>query len=113
MTIPVQREEKARYLFGGAGAGAFCAGAELAGAEDVLPSTDWLRPPLFAACTDSEIEVTMKIIAAQVVALVSTVAAVRVPKAVWLPMPPKAAAISALLPLCSSTTAMRKTQTRT
>ena len=47
------------------------------------------------AKTESVIDVTMNMMAAQVVALESTVAAVRVPKAVWLPMPPKAAAMSA------------------
>src|SRR5271165_1562831 len=73
-----------RYLFGaaGAGAGGLCTGADLAGAEDVLPSTDRLRAPAREAYTDSVIDVTIKMIAAQVVALVSTVAAVRVPKAV-------------------------------
>ena len=93
-----------------AGAGA---GADLAGADDVLPNTEWLRAPARDAYTESEIDVSMKMIAAQVVALVRTVAAVRVPKAVWLPMPPKAAAMSALLPLCSSTTVMRNAQTTT
>jgi isoleucyl-tRNA synthetase len=39
------------------------------------------------------------------------VAAPRGPNAVWLPIPPKAAAISPLLPLCSSTTMIRKKQT--
>src|SRR3974377_2094552 len=103
------------YLFGvvGAGAGAFCAGADFAGAEEVLPSTDRLRRPAREAYTDSVIDVSIKTIAAQVVALLNTVAAVRVPKAVWLPMPPKAAAMSALLPLCSSTTVMRNAQTIT
>ena len=52
-------------------------------------------------------------IADQVVALVSTVAAPRGPKAVWLPWPPKAAAKSPLLPLWSSTTAIRNKQTIT
>ena len=60
---------------------------------------------------DSVIEVTMKITADQVVALESALAAPRGPKAVWLPMPPNAAAMSPLLPLCSSTTTMMKKQT--
>ena len=42
--------------------------------------------------------------AAIVVALVSTVAAPRLPRAVWLPPPPNAPARSAALPLCSRTT---------
>jgi len=56
-------------------------------------------------------EVTIKMMADQVVARERAVAAPRGPKAVWLPMPPKAAAMSPLLPLCSNTTAMRKKQT--
>jgi hypothetical protein len=57
------------------------------------------------------IDVTMKMMADQVVARERTVAAPRGPKAVWLPMPPKAAATSPLFPLCSNTTTMRKKQT--
>src|SRR5579864_8496983 len=57
------------------------------------------------------IEVIMKMMAHQVVALDKTVAAPRGPKAVWLPMPPNAAAMSPLFPLCSSTTMMRNRQT--
>jgi hypothetical protein len=56
-------------------------------------------------------EVTIKMMADQVVARDRTVAAPRGPKAVWLPMPQKAAAMSPLLPLCSSTTMMRNKQT--
>lgn len=96
------------YFFGAAGCDA---GADFAGAELVPSSTDPLRGPRREEYTESVIEVSMNTIAAQVVALESTVAAVRVPKAVWLPMPPKAAAMSALLPLCSSTTAIRNKQT--
>jgi len=62
---------------------------------------------------ESVIDVTMNSTADQVVALESAVAAPRGPKAVWLPMPPKAAAMSPLLPLCSNTTMMRKKQTIT
>jgi hypothetical protein len=39
-----------------------------------------------------------------VVALVSTVAPARAPKAVWLPPPPNALAMSPPLPCCSNTT---------
>ena len=60
---------------------------------------------------ESVIEVNIKMTVDQVVALDSAVAAPRGPKAVWLPMPPKAAAMSPLLPLCSSTTMIRKKQT--
>lgn len=74
-------------------------------------NTDPLPATCFEAQIDSVIEVITKIIAAQVVALLSTVAAPRGPNAVWLPAPPNAAAMSALLPLCSNTTMMRKKQT--
>jgi hypothetical protein len=53
---------------------------------------------------------SMNIMAHQVVALESTLAAPRGPKAVWLPAPPKAPARSAALPLCSSTTIMSTKQ---
>ena len=65
------------------------------------------------AKTDNVIEVTMKITADHVVALESAVAVPRGPNAVWLPCPPKAAAISPLLPLCKRTTMMRNRQTMT
>ena len=60
---------------------------------------------------ESVIEVTMKITADQVVAFDKALAAPLGPKAVWLPMPPKAAAISPLLQLCRSTTIMMNRQT--
>ena len=60
---------------------------------------------------ESVIEVNMKMTVDQVVAFERTVAEPRGPKAVWLPIPPNAAAMSPLLPLCSSTTMMRKKQT--
>jgi len=60
---------------------------------------------------ESVIDVTIKSTADQVVALESAVAAPRGPNAVWLPMPPKAAAISPLFPLCRSTTTIRKKHT--
>ena len=58
-----------------------------------------------------EMDVTMKMMAHHVVSRESAVAVPRGPKAVWLPIPPKVAAISALLPCCSSTTTMRTAQT--
>ena len=70
---------------------------------DVLPPRE--------AAMESVIDVSMKMMADQVVAFDSAVAAPRGPKAVWLPMPPNAAAMSPLLPLCSSTTMIRKKQT--
>ena len=75
----MSRSELKIYLLG---PGGFWAGADFAGAEDVLPKTERLRVPARDAYTESVIDVSMKMIAAQVVALVSTVAAVRVPKAV-------------------------------
>ncbi len=63
------------------------------------------------AKTDSVIDVTMNNTADQVVAFDSALAAPRGPNAVWLPIPPKAAAISPLLPLCSKTTMIKKKQT--
>src|SRR3954471_24029071 len=78
-----------------------------------LFSTDPVLVLARVAKMDRVIEVSMKMTADQVVALLNTVAAPRGPKAVWLPMPPNAAAMSALLPLCSSTTMIRNKQTIT
>ena len=62
---------------------------------------------------DSDNEVTMNNTADMVVALESSVAEPRGPKAVCEPIPPKAPARSAALPLCSNTTMIRKTHTTT
>jgi hypothetical protein len=56
-------------------------------------------------------EVNMKRTAAMVVALERTVAAPRLPRAVWLPPPPKAPARSAHFPDCRRTTMIRIRQT--
>ena len=69
-------------------------------------------PPWLAKMV-SEMEVSMKMMAHQVVTRDSTVAVPRGPKAVWLPIPPKVAAMSALLPCCNSTTTIRMAQTIT
>src|SRR5215469_5753650 len=69
-------------------AGAGFAGCVFAGCDLYFSSTE-PGPLLRDAVTESVIEVIMKIIAHQVVALVNTVAAPRGPKAVWLPIPPK------------------------
>jgi len=105
------------YFCVGAGAGdgvdgwAGAAGFDCVG-EDFTPErTESPVEPEREARIESVIEVTMKMMADQVVALERAVAAPRGPKAVWLPWPPKAAAISPLLPLCSRTTTMRKKQT--
>ncbi len=63
------------------------------------------------AKTDKVIDVIINRTADHVVARVNAVAAPRGPNAVWLPIPPNAAAISPLLPLCSNTTMIRKKQT--
>jgi len=67
----------------------FCLFAGFAGVlcDDPTPDSTDPGPFLREAMTDSVIEVTIKIMAHQVVALVSMVAAPRGPKAVWLPMP--------------------------
>ena len=85
-------------------------GCELAG-EAFTPCSTEFVPWWREAKTESVIDVTIKMMADHVVALERTVAAPRGPNAVWLPMPPKAAAISPLLPLCSRTTMMRNKQT--
>ncbi len=82
-------------------------GADFAGGafcfSSTLPEEDELRTPRIA----NESEVNMKTAAAMVVALESTVADPRGPKAVCEPIPPKAPARSAALPLCSNTTTTR------
>ena len=88
---------KLDYFFGAAGD----AGAVEAGAALIPESTE--RGPLWRAMrTKRPIEVHIKMIADQVVSLVSRLAAPRGPKAVCEPWPPKAPARSALLPFPSS-----------
>src|SRR5206468_10958908 len=84
------------------------AGFTGAGFEN-FSSTDPPSTPL-SVCSTSASAQTMNITAHQVVARESTVAAPRGPKAVWLPAPPKAPAMSAALPLCSNTTMIRNRQ---
>src|SRR3979409_1278136 len=100
------------FCAGAAGGGAGFAGCDVV-CEPFTPESTEAGPARREAKIESVIEVTMKIIADQVVALVSTVAAPRGPNAVWLPWPPKAAARSPLLPLWRSTTAIRNRQTIT
>src|SRR5277367_2146531 len=92
------------YFFTGA------AGCEVL-VEDFTPCNTEFVPDLREAAMESVMEVTMKIIADQVVARESAVAAPRGPNAVWLPCPPKAAAMSPLLPLCNNTTMIRNKET--
>ena len=80
---------------------------------DFNPESADAGPVRRAAKIESVIDVTIKMIADQVVARERTDAAPRGPNAVWLPCPPKAAARSPLFPLCSNTTAIRKKQTMT
>ena len=71
-----------------------------------------LPPPVpRVARIERDIEVTMKTIADTVVAFDNSVAEPRGPKAVCEPIPPNAPARSAALPLCSSTTTIRKKHT--
>jgi len=103
-----QRPETNDY-FCGVGAGVF-AGCVLLDAGFKPCSTEFELLPR-EAIMESVIEVTIKMIVDHVVALDRAVAAPRGPKAVWLPMPPNAAAMSPLFPLCRSTTMIRKKQT--
>jgi hypothetical protein len=91
-------------VFAGADAGAF----DLS--NTVFPPTE---PAFRVAKIESDSEVIMKTTAETVVALESSVADPRGPKAVCEPMPPKAPARSAAFPLCNRTTMIRKTQTST
>src|SRR5450755_3936650 len=99
----------------------FCCAGTGAGVAGCVLVCDGLSPctmelpllPPREAIIERVIEVTIKMTVDQVVALERAVAAPRGPKAVWLPIPPNAAAISPLLPLCSSTTMIRKKQTIT
>ena len=65
------------------------------------------------ATIDSDIEVSMKMIAEIVVALERSVAEPRGPNAVCEPDPPNAPARSAAFPLCKSTTTIRNRHTNT
>ena len=72
-----------------------------------------LAPDPRVATTESDIDVNMNRIAEIVVAFDRSVAEPRGPKAVCEPMPPKAPARSAALPLCSRTTMIRNRHTTT
>jgi hypothetical protein len=63
-------------------------------------------------CMVSAIDVSINMMAHQVVALEKKVAAPRGPNAVWLPAPPNAPARSAASPLCSKTTIISVLQIR-
>jgi len=98
------------YFFGVAGAG-------VAGAE-VCTGCRWSAVPLpdpdpLVAIIESEIDVSMKTIVEIVVAFESSVAEPRGPNAVWEPIPPKAPARSAALPLCKRITTIRNKHTIT
>ena len=72
-----------------------------------------LTPDVRVAKIESDSDVTIKRTADSVVALESSVAEPRGPKAVCEPMPPNAPARSAAFPLCSSTTTIKKMHTIT
>lgn len=95
---------------GGADGVAGVAGCDFV-CDGFTPESTEEGPDLRAAKIESVIDVSMKMMADQVVARDRTEAAPRGPNAVWLPWPPKAAARSPLFPLCSKTTAIRKKQT--
>ena len=97
---------------GGAEGATGIAGCDLV-CDGFTPESTDVGPVRRAAKIESVIDVSMKMIADQVVARERTEAAPRGPNAVWLPCPPKAAAKSPLFPLCSKTTAIRKKQTIT
>jgi len=116
--VPIVTRNTKDY-FAGAGcdggvAGACAGGFELV-EEPFTPERTDPEPGVVPLCRtakiDSVIEVSMNNTADQVVAFERAVAAPRGPNAVWLPMPPNAAAMSPLLPLWSSTTTIRKKQT--
>src|SRR5207248_7464098 len=88
---PLKSQNQASSYFCGCGCG--CAGV-LAGAGAPFTFSMIEDGRFLVAKTVSEMEVSMKMIADQVVILESTVAVPRGPKAVWLPAPPKVAAIS-------------------
>jgi len=109
------RKENGYFEVGGGVAGGVCCGvvAGVAGLLCFWPLKTELAPPDRDAMIESDSEVSMKIITAAVVARESAEAAPRGPNVLWLPVPPNAPAKSALLPLCSSTTMIRKIQTIT
>jgi hypothetical protein len=92
----------------GAVAGDFCCVPDFC-----LSSTEVAVPAFRVATIASERDVNMNTAAAIVVAFESTVAAPRGPNAVCDPIPPKAPARSAALPLWRSTTMTRNRQTTT
>ena len=94
-------------------AGVAGAGVVFVGAAFCFSRTLPLPAELRVAMIDKVSDVTMKSAAATVVARERTVADPRGPNAVCDPMPPKAPARSAALPLCSNTTTIRKKQTMT
>src|ERR1700730_17676152 len=110
--LRAESESLSHCYFCGAGAGGLVgvAGCDFV-CDGAIPCRTEFEPLLREAIIESVIEVSMKMMVDHVVALESAVAAPRGPKAVWLPAPPNAAAMSPLLPLCSSTTMIRKKQT--
>ena len=86
------------------------AGAELFGE---VSRTDVPSPAFRVAMIDNESDVNMNKTAEIVVAFERRVADPRGPNAVCEPIPPKAPARSAALPLCSKTTMIKNRHTNT
>ncbi len=100
-------DETGFSYFAGAGLGVW------AGALDFVPcSTDPLEELVpREARIESEMDVSMKITMPIVVAFASADCAPRGPNVLVLPPPPNAPARSALLPLCTRTTTIKKMET--
>src|SRR5579859_1310073 len=103
-SLPFEVRNECCYLPG-------LAGAEIGALPFTPEKTEWPVPEERRYRMVSESEVIMKSAAAQLVILVSRLAAARGPKAVCDPWPPNVPARSALLPCCSRTTPMRKKHT--
>ena len=106
------------YFLGatGVGAGTAWGVTPILGAVNAFfpfTSSEELPPASRVAKIESDMEVNINTIAEIVVAFDSSVAEPLGPKAVCEPIPPNAPAKSAALPLCSSTTIIRKRHTIT
>ena len=110
MSRCVRQGGKNHFCCVGAGGAAGFAGCDFV-CDGVKPCSTDFGPVRRDAYTESVIDVIRNVAVAHAVALVKAVAAPRGPNAVWLPMPPNAAEMSPLCPLCSSTTMMRNKQT--
>jgi hypothetical protein len=102
------------YFLGVAGAGAGVTGTEVrVGCRSRAVPLPPPMPALLVARIDSEIDVSINTTVEIVVALESSVAEPRGPKAVCEPIPPNAPARSAALPLCKRITIIKNKHTIT